>query len=576
MKKNAALLLVIALMASACSSPQPGGTPARGTATGGNWATVRLEADPGVLNPLTTTSAYANYILLGALGSMICEQLLQYDPQTGTPTVPGLATAYPEVSPDHRVYTFTIREGVKWHDGRPFSVEDLLFTVKAAMVPSVDDAAFKSYFSSLGGVEIVGRNQIRFRMTDPYWLNDAALATSIVPLAKHVYDPEGVLDRYRFEDIRDAKAANDPLLKSFGEAFNKNSANRAPIGTGPYKLAKWQTGEELVLVRNEDYWGRKPHLDKVVYKIISDPTTALAALKSGEIDFVPRLLPIQFQEQTSAPAFQERFVKVPYQIPQLAYIGWNEARPFFRDKRVRQALTMLIDRPKVIEAVRRGMGAMAASPFAPGSPDFDPDIKPWPYDSKRAAELLDEAGWIDHNGNGIRDKDGVEFKFEILASTSNPAAVQLLGILENELGKTGISITGRQLDPPVFVSTLRDQKVDAAIGSWTTALLFDPYQLFHSDSAKNRGSNYYNFRNPEADRVMQQARIEFDPEKRKQLYWRFQEIFHDQQPYTLLYYPEEAAAYHSRFQNVQFTRQRPGYDFTKWSVGPVQRVAAAN
>ena len=452
-----------------------------------------------------------------------------------------------------------------------------MFTVKAAMTPTVDAAAFRSYFSSLAEVEIVGRNQIRFRMTAPYWLDDASLATNIVPIPKHVYDPEGILDRYSFQDIRDPKVAQDPQLKKFGEEFGRNPANRAPIGTGPYKLEKWQTGQEIVLARNEDYWGPKPHLDKVIYKVIPDSTTALTALKAGEIDFIPRLLPQQFREQTSGPAFEDHFAKATYQIPQLSYIGWNEARPFFADKRVRQALTMLIDRTKIIEAVRLGMGSPAASPFAPSSPDFNPKIKPLTYDPQRAAQLLDEAGWLDHNGDGVRDKGGVEFKFEVVASSSNAAAGPLLSILQDQLGKAGIIVTGRRLDPAVLQSTLRDHQADAGIGTWISARQFDPYQLFHSDSAKNRGSNYYNFRNSEADAIMKQARVEFDAGKRKQLYWRFQEIFHEEQPYTLLYYPKDAAAYHVRFQNVQFLAERPGYEITQWSVSPgAQRLAAAN
>jgi peptide/nickel transport system substrate-binding protein len=256
---------------------------------GGNWAIVRLEGDPDLLNPMITNSANSKYVLVGALGSMVCEQLLRYDAQTGKPTVPGLATGYPEVSADHRVYTFTIRDGVKWHDGHVFSADDVLFTVKAAMVPSVDASAFRASLPALAGAELIGRNRIRFRMKEPYWLNDEALAVNIVPVPKHIYDPAGLLDRYRFEDILDSKAANDPALKMFGEGFNHHAANRSPLGTGPFKLDKWQTGQEIVLVRNERYWGEKPHLEKVVYRIVADATTALTALKSGELDFIPSL-----------------------------------------------------------------------------------------------------------------------------------------------------------------------------------------------------------------------------------------------------------------------------------------------
>src|SRR5205814_3650265 len=145
---------------------------------------------------------------------------------------------------------------------------------------------------------------------------------------------EGILDRYRFEDLVNARAAEDPVLKDFGEKFNRNPANRAPVCTGPYKLDKWETGREIVLLRNENYWGEKPHLDRIVYRIITDSTTALAALKSGEVDFVPRLGPLQLQEQLSGGTSQGGLVKATYEIPQMTYIGWNESRPFFADKRV--------------------------------------------------------------------------------------------------------------------------------------------------------------------------------------------------------------------------------------------------
>jgi peptide/nickel transport system substrate-binding protein len=236
---------------------------------------------------------------------------------------------------------------------------------------------------------------------------------------------------------------------------------------------------------------------------------------------------------------------------------------------------MLVDRTKIIDAIRRGMGSVAATPFSPGSPDFDSNIKPWPYDPKQANRLLDEAGWIDHNGDGVRDKNGVKFKFEMLASTSNSTARALMPIIEADFAKAGISVTGRQLELAVFQSTIRDQKADAAIGNWSTSLLLDPYQLFDSESARNRGSNYFNFRNAEADAAMEKAREEFDPQRRKELYWRFQEIFHEEQPCTLLFYASETAAYSVRLMNINFLHQRPGYEVAQWSINPGADVLAA-
>src|SRR6185295_4456375 len=132
-----------------------------------------------------------------------------------------------------------------------------------------------------------------------------------------------------------------------------------------------------------------------------DYTAALTALKAGELDLQPRLLPVQYAEQTSGSAFDQQFAKVKYSIPAEYQVMWNNERPVFKDKRVRQAMTMLIDRQKIIETIRLGLGTIGITPFDPRVKDFNPNIKPLPYDPKRAGELLDEAGWKDHDGDGI-------------------------------------------------------------------------------------------------------------------------------------------------------------------------------
>src|SRR5215471_7497447 len=175
MSKRVTLLFAIALALSACSRSTSAGDGSVTNTRSENSVTVRLDGEPDLLNPIISTSPISNYVVVAPSGSMIFETLLRDDPQTGRPTLPGLATGYPEISADHLVYTFTLRDGVKWQDGRPFSAADVLFTMKAAMLSSVDAAAFRSAFSLLEDVEVIGANQIRFRMNKPYWLNDSAL-----------------------------------------------------------------------------------------------------------------------------------------------------------------------------------------------------------------------------------------------------------------------------------------------------------------------------------------------------------------------------------------------------------------
>ncbi|PYS53594.1 MAG: hypothetical protein DMG13_11775 [Acidobacteria bacterium] len=569
MRRLLASYLVFFPLLSGCSPPDRAADKSTvanvGTPVSGDWVIVRYEGEPDTLNPIISTSSLANYAMYGVNGSGIYEFLMTYNPGDWTLTKAMLAEAPPEISADHLTYTFKIRGGIKWHDGKPLTAEDVLFTFKATMCPLVDSAAPRSWLSDLKDIKLDGET-VRFFMGKPNVYNILALANTVPIIPKHVFDPEGLLDSFMLADITGSKGKTDPKIKKFAEQFNAHPNNRAPVGTGPYKFEKWDTGRELVLVRNDDYWGKQAYLDRIVIRIIQDYPAALTALKSGEVDFQTRLLPIQYAQQTSGAAFDQQFVKTKYSIPGYAYIAWNEVRPFFKDKHVREALTMLLNRQQIIDTVRFGLGRIAGSPFIPASGDFNPNIKPWPYDPKRAAELLDEAGWKDHDGDGIRDKDGMKFKFEFLGYPGSTLIPQLMPILREELRKVGIEMTERTIEFNVLSQNLKDHRFDAASLGWTTDLIQDPYQLWHSSSASNRGSNYVNFKNPESDRLIEQARLEFDAEKRKQLYWRWQELIHEEQPYTFLYYQEEAAAYSKRFQNVTWWPLRPGYDLNSWFV----------
>ncbi len=567
------LLLAATLLVAGCGGGPPAGGGTAGadqTPVQGDWLIAAYDAEPGSMNPLVGASnAYSQYIWTGAMGSMVGEVLLGYNPETWMLDVPLLSESYPEVSEDNLTYTFTMREGVRWHDGELFSAEDVLFSAKAMMNPHADTADQRGYYVDLANVQVEGR-QVRFEMSRPYFLNDLALGTLYI-LPKHVYDPDGVLDAYNYGDIIAEGALDDDALRSYGEAFNRHAANRQPIGTGPYKFESWDSGSEIALTRNEDYWGVPAYLEQIRIRFITDDTARLTALKSGDIDFNARLNSNQFANQTSGAAFDAQLAKSKFSIPQLSYIVWNPMRTFFADRRVRQAMTMLIPRQDIIDNLRFGLGRIGVSNFSPGSPDFNTSIEPWPYDPARAVELLDEAGWIDHDGDGIRDKDGEKFSFEFLGSAGSVFTDQLLPILKDELGQVGIEMTERRLEFTVVIENVRDKRYDAYAGAWLADLQQDPYQLWHSDSIADRGSNYGSFSNAEADRLMEEARLEFDPELRKALYWRFQEILHEEQPYTFMLYPEESVAYHNRFQQVEFLPARPGYDLTKWFVPQVSQ-----
>jgi peptide/nickel transport system substrate-binding protein len=567
MRRLRFLPALFVLFALSCNRPDKTTATAAvdaGQPVQGDWAVVRLEADPDSLNPLMSTSTVSQYALTGAKNSQIYELLYTYNSTDWDVTEPLLAEGPFEVSGDHLTYTVTIRDGVKWHDGQLLTPEDVLFTFKATACPLTDAPDRRGFLRYVADIQIDGR-KVRFQMSKADVYNARTLANLLPIVPKHVFDSDGLLDQFSYTDIIGPKGKTDPKIKAFAAQFNMHPANRNPVGTGPYKFEKWDSGREIILTRNEDYWGKKPYLDKIVYRVIPDLVAALTALKAGDIDLQPRLQPIQFQEQTSGAGFDDQFVKVKYSFPAEFQIFWNNERPFFKDKRVRQALTMLIDRQKVIDTIRLGFGQIGVSPFVPESRDFNPNIKPFPYDPNRAAELLDEAGWKDHDGDGLRDKDGVKFKFEFLSSSGSSVLKQLTPVLMENFRKAGIEMTEKIVELALMRQMLGQHRFDAGAVGFSFDLVQDGFQQWHSTSTEG-GSNFANFKNAESDRLLEQARLEFDTEKRKQLYWRWQELINDEQPVTFLYYLDEPAVYSKRFQNVQWLPLRPGYDLTTWWV----------
>ncbi len=545
--------------------------------TGGTLV-MAISAEPENLNYYTSTSAVAKQIL-----DYVFEPLLDYDYRDWTLSRPVLAERF-SISPDHKTYTFYLRKNIYWHDGQKLTAADVLFSLKAILNPFVDDAPLRAYYQKVIEAHTSGDSVFQVSTSDTYFLNLEFLGGFAV-LPEHLYDPQHILRRYSVADLMNPaimKEATD--LRQWADDFNTSSMNRpagknaAPlIGSGPYRFYRWSTGDYIALIRNRNYWhsgeyipGFAPqagYLDTIIFKIIQDPTAKLTALKAGDVAFVPRLRAIQYFEQTNSPDFLERFQKVTYVVPAYSYIGWNNSRPYFRDKRVRQAMTMLIDRDSFNKYVNYNLGIPTIGPFYIYGKQYNHNIKRWPYDPERAVELLDEAGWVDHDGDGIRDKDGIPFRFTFSISEGSRASKYMALMMKEDLRKIGIEVSIRSLEWSVYVENLRDRRFDVVMLLWIGGLESDPYQIWHSDNIENRGSNFVGFRNAEADSLIMVARYEMDPVKRNAMYYRFQEILHEEQPYTFLYYQRDAAAYSKRFYGVKWLPIRPGYKLFSWWDG---------
>ncbi|HDM79089.1 MAG TPA: peptide-binding protein [Deltaproteobacteria bacterium] len=479
----------------------------------GDWLVRHLPAEPSTLNPILVTDVYGSQI-----DGELFDSLIRRDPKT-LEFIPQLASSW-EISPDHLVYTFHLRKDACWHDGKPFTANDVKFSYDKIMDPKVDAAPLRNYYRDIKKVEVLDPYTVRFTYSQPYFRAlEFCGGLPIVPA--HIFG---------------------------NEDFNQHPFGRDPIGTGPYKFVKWDTGKEIVLERNEKYWGKKPHIDKIVYKIITDNTVAFQVLKQGGLDLMS-LRPIQWVKQTRSKRFKKHFRKLKYFLPSYNYIGWNMRRVYFKDKRVRRALTMLVDRQGILKDILYNLGVVVTGPFYINSPAYDKSIKPYPYDPQRAEKLLAEAGWIDHDGDGIRDKDGTKFSFEFLISAGSKFAEQLSTILKESLKRHGIHMTIRRLEWAVFIQQIDDRQFDACTLGWSMGWESDPYQIWHSSQAK-KGSNFVGFVNKEADEIIEKARREFDSKKRNEMYHRFHRIIHEEQPYTFLFTMNALVAVDKRFQNV--------------------------
>jgi peptide/nickel transport system substrate-binding protein len=309
-----------------------------------------------------------------------------------------------------------------------------------------------------------------------------------------------------------------------------------------------------------------PKLRRRVYRFITNDTAALQSLEAGDVDFL-RPLPDQYSEKAGEESFRQKFYCLSYWDASSTgyfWMGWNEARPYFADRRVRLAMTHLVDRQAIRDHILRNPDAeIPTGPFYIHGPQNDPNIKPWPYDPQKAEQLLDGAGWIDHDGDGIRDKDGVPLRFKYMIVSGTALHEQIAKLLKDSCARAGIEVIIDPYEWSVFTQKAIDRDFDALNMAWGGMFESDPYQIWHS-SQREKGSNYVDFNNPQADALIEEARRTLDPVKRNAIYHEFDRIIHDEQPYTFIYTRPEQRFLDRRFENVKI--HKLGINQLEWYV----------
>ena len=494
----------------------------------GDWLVIRT-LEPTTLNNITRSDVYAS-----SVNGRIMETLLDRNSET-LKLEPELAESMPEISEDKKQFTFRLRKGIRWHDGEPLTAHDVKFSFDTIMNPKVDCQNRRNYFQDIEKVEVLDDYTIRFTAKNVYWLWVSMLGgMSLVP--KHIFDY--------------------PADKA--EEFNTNEAGRAPVGTGPYKFLKWDEGSQIVLVRNPEYWNpqKAAHLDRVVFKIIREDTTAMERVKKGEIDYYGCTIKQWFNDATK-PEVTEKFDRITYDSLSYNYIGWNQRAVFFKDKRVRRAMTHALPRKEFLKTRMQGFGQVVTGNFYVNGPACNKDIKPWPYDPDESRRLLDEAGWKDRDGDGIRENEkGQKFDFQLMIPRGRKLTEDLALTLKTELAKIGVRMSTRLLDWAAFIGEIDKRNFEAVSLGWSMGLEPDPYQLWHSSQTGASGSNFCKFVNKEADELIVAARREFDEDKRNRMFHRFHEIMHEEQPYTFLFNVPARLLAQKRFRHGDLTLDR--------------------
>jgi peptide/nickel transport system substrate-binding protein len=548
----------------------------RGPPVRGDWLVAWLLADPESLNPLTSNDAASSTVL-----AWVFLPLLTLDNET-LQQRPLIASELPEVSEDKLTYTFRLRPTVTFSDGTPLTAEDVVFTVKAIKHPGVNAPHARNYFNSVRDVVAVDEHTVRFDLKEKYFRNTLVLG-SISPLPRHYYDPDGLIEDLSVAQIAELDAlpaARRERAATFAKRFNEDF-HRNPMGPGAYVLRDPDkdlvTGERIVLRHRPDFWAPgEPKLgdgwvNRILFRVINDPEAALVALKNGDLDRIG-MTPLQYRINRKNERFNQKFGTKVHVSPGYTYIGWNQRNRIFQDVRVRRALSHFVDKKNLVGKVLHGFGVPVESPIFIERPEYNKNLAPYPFDPERGRALLVEAGWIDTDGDGIRDKeiDGerVPLRFELISNSGNDIRRDIGLAVIDQMKASGIDARFRAVDWSIMLENVRKFEYDAVILGWAMSVIVpDAFQVWHSSQIG--GSNFIGFDDPEVDKILEDYRVEFDPARRKELYDRFQQIIYDKQPYTFLFMQNAITAWDRRFAGVRWY-PTGGTDLNEWWV-PLER-----
>ncbi|MBM3957246.1 MAG: hypothetical protein FJ313_04255 [Gemmatimonadetes bacterium] len=556
--RTVALLALVAAASAARAADIPDFTPEQM----GGTLFRNMNAEPQNLNPLTGKDLYERYV-----NEYIFEYLIERD--ADTTELKGMLARRWDLSPDGRVITFHLDPRARFSDGRPLTADDVVFSYETVRNPQIDCRSAASYLEDCERCEKIDDHTVRFTWKKTYFKTLESSGNLFPILPRHLYE-------------RNVRA--DPGTKD-GPGRHFNNLTQGFIGSGPYTFAHWKTGQEIALVRNETYWGKPRAFDRIVFRLVIEEQASVQAFLSGDLDDLT-VTPEWWVRLQAHPDRDRKFRMFRYVSPAngYSYIGWNNVRyrpqrqadgsekpvaephPIFGDRRVRRAMTHLVDRETLRKCLYYDVGRVATGPFWPFGVQADPSVKPWPFDRVEALRLLKEAGWEDRDGDGwLEDPQGRRLSFEFTIPSGTQLTRDLARVLVEEFRRTGIEVRPAFVTWSVFITRLDNRDFDAVTLAWGGGgVEGDPYQIWHSDQMADQGHNFIGFRHPEADRLITAARGELDAARRNDLFHQFHRLLHEEQPYTFFIDRESLRLVSTRIQGIKV--HRLGMETQEWWI----------
>jgi ABC-type transport system substrate-binding protein len=503
---------------------------------GGDYK-MNLGTAPTTLNALSSTDYNATQVQ-----SMILESLLTRNIDTREWEA-ALATEW-KIAKDGRSFEFTLRDGVKWQDGKPLTVEDVKFSFDAIMDPTnkYKTADKKPYYENIKSAEVIAPNKIKFTVGKPYFDNFSVVAgLTIVP--SHLY--------------KNPSKEQEKIL------------NKTLVGTGPYSLQDFDRAKGITLKANADWWGRKESSKKGIYnyqtismRFIQENTIAIQRIEKGDIDQID-LGAEDYMKKTSGPKWGKEVIKVKTQnkgVRGYAFVGFNLTNPIFASKKTREAMVHLFNRREMIKKFLYDLSLPATGPLYQQSEYADPSVKALEYDPKLALKLLKEDGWVVASGDKFLSKmvDGKKIMLSFTILEPDQEFVKYLTIFKEDAKQAGVDVNVKVVEWNSFVKLLDERKFEAVRLAWGGGDLdWDPKQIWHSSSIANSGSNFVSYNNPKVDKLIDEARVMMDKAPRVKKLREVFKIIAEDVPYIFLFNGKYSYYAHTK----RITKEKDTYTF---------------